>query len=72
MLSIVIPVKNEKDNIGPLLAELAALSNHVPLGEVIYVDDGSTDGTLETLKDFQNQHAFLRVLSHARPGLSVD
>lgn len=66
MLSIVIPVKNEKDNIAPLLAELAALADHVPLGEVIYVDDGSTDGTLETLKNFQNQHVFLRVLSHDR------
>ncbi|MGZ9108405.1 MAG: glycosyltransferase family 2 protein [Micavibrio sp.] len=66
MLSIVIPVKNEKDNIGPLLAELAALEGVVPLGEVIYVDDGSTDGTLETLKSFQNQYGFLRVLRHDR------
>lgn len=66
MLSIVIPVKNEKDNIGPLLAELAALEKVVPLGEVIYVDDGSNDGTLESLKSFQNQYSFLRVLRHDR------
>ena len=66
MLSIVIPVKNEKENIGPLLAELAAVSKYLPVSEVIYVDDGSTDGTLDVLKNFQSRYPFLRVISHDR------
>ncbi len=64
MLSIVIPVKDEKDNIGPLLAELSRLTRYVPVGEVIYVDDGSTDGTLDILRGFQEQYGFLRIISH--------
>ena len=44
-LSVVVPVKNEEGNIGPLVAEIAAAC--APLGtfEVIVVNDGSTDGT---------------------------
>jgi dolichol-phosphate mannosyltransferase len=43
-LSVVIPVKNEQDNILPLLAEIYdALEGHYDY-EVIYVDDGSDEG----------------------------
>ena len=66
MLSIVIPVKNEKENIAPLLAEIHAVVQAVPVSEVVYVDDGSTDGTLETLKSLQNQYPILRIISHDR------
>jgi dolichol-phosphate mannosyltransferase len=44
-LSVVIPVCDEADNVGPLARETqAALSNLGPF-EIIFVDDGSTDGT---------------------------
>lgn len=65
-LSIVIPVKNEQDNIAPLLSELAALAEKAPVGEVLYVDDGSTDDTLEVLKALRAKYSFLRVISHDR------
>ena len=49
-LSVLIPVKDEAENVGPLLAEIAATMAGVPIGyEVIVVDDGSTDGTAATL-----------------------
>jgi len=50
-LSVLIPVYNEVDNVGPLHAELDAVLR--PLGvsyELIFVDDGSTDGTRAKLE----------------------
>lgn len=66
-LSIVIPVLNEADNVGPLLDEvLAALR---PLGiafEVIFVDDGSDDETYARLAARQADAPELRIVRHAR------
>ena len=66
-LSIVIPVLNESENVGPLLDEvLAALR---PLGiafEVIFVDDGSDDDTAAKLAARQADTPELRVVRHAQ------
>lgn len=65
-LSVVIPVKNEQDNIGPLLAEIhAALDGRYDY-EVIYVDDGSDDATPQLLDAARAEYPRLRVLRHAR------
>lgn len=64
MLSIVVPVKNEADNILPLLTEFAALKERIPLNELIYVDDGSSDDTYATLTGQKNNYPFLRILRH--------
>jgi glycosyltransferase involved in cell wall biosynthesis len=56
-LSLVIPVYNEKDNL-PLLMD-AVKSALTPLNrtwEVILVDDGSTDGSLEVLTELAERH----------------
>jgi len=66
VLSIVVPVKNEVTNLAPLVAEFAELRNRAPVGEVIYVDDGSTDSTLDTLKQLREQYDFLRIVSHGQ------
>lgn len=64
-LSVVVPVHNEEDNIKPLVEEIrAALAGHAY--EIIYVDDGSTDRSLELLLELAEKHAELRVLSHER------
>ncbi|MBI5461759.1 MAG: glycosyltransferase family 2 protein [Gammaproteobacteria bacterium] len=65
-LSVVIPVKNEQDNILPLLAEIhAALDGRYDY-EVIYVDDGSDDATPRVLDEGRAQYPRLRVLRHAQ------
>ena len=62
--SVVIPVRNEAENILPLLAEIhAALTGRE--FEVVYVDDGSTDETSKRLAGAQATYPGLRVLAHA-------
>ena len=63
-LSIVVPVRNEAENILPLLAEIhAALDSHGEF-EVVYVDDGSRDATPERLAEALARYPRLRVLAH--------
>ena len=65
-MSVVVPVRNEEENVAPLLAEIAgALQGVVPF-EVIYVDDGSDDGTPAALAAATIRHPWLRVLRHER------
>lgn len=50
-LSIVLPVYNEEDNIVELHNEIAAVLDEMEgQSEIIYVDDGSNDSTLEKLR----------------------
>lgn len=63
-VSVVVPVRNEAGNIAPLLAEIAtALDGQWPF-EVVYVDDGSSDGTAAELDRLKVQHPRLRRLRH--------
>lgn len=63
-LSLVIPVRNEADNIAPLLAEIHAVLSSPGDYEIIYVDDGSTDATTQRLADLRHVYPRLRVLRH--------
>ncbi|MCB1539254.1 MAG: glycosyltransferase family 2 protein [Rhodospirillales bacterium] len=65
MLSVVVPVYNEAENIAPLIAEIAALKGRVPLAEIVYVNDGSTDGTLAELLRLKAQYPMLRVITQS-------
>ena len=49
-VSIVIPAKNEEDNIEPLISEFLAALDGVAEFEIVYVDDGSTDKTFSKLQ----------------------
>lgn len=63
-LSIVVPVRNEADNILPLLAEIHAALEGRDDFEVVYVDDGSSDATRARLTEAMRRFARLRVLAH--------
>lgn len=63
-LSLVVPVHNEVDNLAQLVAEIrAALDDRVDY-EVIYVDDGSDDGTAQRLRGVAAGFPRLRILRH--------
>ena len=64
-LSLVIPAYNERENLGPLLAEIETALNGRNY-EVVIVDDGSTDGSLETLRTLQREHPQLRFVAFER------
>ena len=65
MISVIVPVHNEQANIQTLVAEIMAASKDVPISEIIYVDDGSADATLEVLEGLRDEFPMLRVLAHS-------
>ena len=62
MLSVVIPVYNERATIEELLRRVQAVSIEK---EIVLVDDGSSDGTRDILAKFAEQPGF-RVIYHER------
>lgn len=60
---MVVPVRNEAPNIRPLIEEITLALPHVA-HEIVYVDDGSTDGTLAELQAMQVEVPTLTVRRH--------
>ena len=65
-LSVVIPVKNEAENIAPLVAEIHAALDRLVDFEIVYVDDGSSDDTVVRICDLQAGDAALRLIRHEK------
>ena len=65
-VSIVVPVRNEAENIAPLIAEIAAALDGRWAYEIVYVNDGSTDATAERLAAEMKARPNLRVLRHEK------
>lgn len=65
-LSIVIPARNEAPNIAPLVAEIRAALDGAADYEIIYVDDGSSDGTADAIRALMPDGAPLRLVRHAQ------
>ena len=71
-LSLVVPVLNEADNLRLLIDEIATALDGGPDYEIVYVDDGSTDGTPDRLAALAAQRPRLRWVRHgARRGQSA-
>lgn len=73
MLSVIVPVKDEEEAIGPFVGRVGAVldSLHEPDGrpldwEVLFVDDGSTDATLAAICAANRADARIRALSLSR------
>ena len=64
-ISVVVPVKDEAGNVGPLAREIAAALKDQP-HEILFIDDGSSDGTAQALTALKAEIPQLRVLRHAR------
>jgi glycosyltransferase involved in cell wall biosynthesis len=66
-LSILIPVYNEEGNLSLLYEKLVAALKKVGRPyEVIFVDDGSSDGTLEILLDLKDKNPNVKIISFSR------
>ena len=65
-VSIVVPVRNEADNVAPLIAEITAALDGRWAYEIICVNDGSTDATAERLTTLMKAHGHLRQLRHEK------
>src|ERR1700724_269092 len=65
-LSVVIPVKDEAANVAPLVAGLRAALDGLLDYEILYVDDGSEDGTAAEVARLQAEAPYLRLLRHRR------
>src|SRR6202161_1176532 len=63
-VSIVVPVRNEAENVSPLIAEISAALDGRWAYEIIYVNDGSTDATGERLAALMKLCGNLRQLRH--------
>src|SRR6266851_128654 len=63
LVSIVVPLLNEEATLGPLYAEVgAALADSGFAWELVYVDDGSTDGSYRELLRLHDLHPNVRVV----------
>jgi dolichol-phosphate mannosyltransferase len=66
-ISVIVPVYNEEDNIGPLFEALfTVLRKLTPDFEIIVVNDGSTDRSYERLSALAKQHPEVKVVNFRR------
>lgn len=70
--SIVIPFRNEAENLPRLLESLTGLDYPTALFEILLVDDDSRDSSVELCREFQNRHQELdvKVFSSVRKSAS--
>ena len=66
VLSVVVPVFNELENVEPLILEIRRSLENAITYEMIFVDDSSSDATLNKLVQLNSSINQLRVLSHKK------
>jgi glycosyltransferase involved in cell wall biosynthesis len=66
-LSVIVPLYNERESLAELYEGLAAELSVLPVeAELIFVDDGSTDRSIEVLKSLQRQDPRIRIVRFRR------
>ncbi len=67
LVSTIIPALNEEGNIDELCRQYAEMAQTAPFKtELVFVDDGSTDGTLDKIKAVASRYEFVKYASHQR------
>src|SRR5215831_17218772 len=64
--SIVLPAHNEAPNVAPMLAALREVMTPLGRFEILYIDDGSDDGTLDALRHAAAADPTVRYVSLTR------
>lgn len=65
-ISVVIPMLNEEENVATLVAEIQTAGLKCPIGEIVLVDDGSTDRTSEVIKSLKASDPRVRLIRHSQ------
>ncbi len=66
-ISVVVPIFNEQENILPLFERLrSSLEKLDKTFEIIFVNDGSTDASLEIVKNIQANFSFVKIIDFAK------
>ncbi|MFO7768651.1 MAG: glycosyltransferase family 2 protein [bacterium] len=65
-LSVVVPLFNEAESLGPLHRELEEALGGFPDHEILFVNDGSDDGSREVLRDLAASDPRVRVINFRR------
>lgn len=66
-VSVFIPAYNEQENIAPLMEKIAKVFSHNDMkGEVVFINDGSSDETGAEAENVAAEHNFLRVFHHRK------
>ena len=65
-LSIIIPVYNEKDSLEELYGEIRNATRSFSKREILFIDDGSTDGSTEILKNMAEEYADIILIQFYR------
>lgn len=67
MISIIIPCFNEEEAIPLYFSEMEQLRENISRNfEYIFINDGSNDGTLETLRELASEYNYVRYISFSR------
>ncbi len=71
-VSIVIPAYNEVESLQELIKQIEIALSGIEKTEIIFVDDGSTDGTVELLDEFTKKNSNIKaILFHRNYGKSA-
>ena len=65
-IAVVVPVRNEAGNVGPLVEEIGAALTPLGAFEVIFVNDGSSDATEAAVQKLRQTRPWLRQIVHAQ------
>ena len=65
-VSIIVPILNEEDNVIPLSEKLVHVLDNYSSYEIIFVDDGSSDQTLERIKHLRETNEQIHYVSFSR------